>query len=252
VDKNNPCPPNCPPDFEDLKAAFVEKANAYHGVTGSTALDAAGDRMNGDFDFWSVRPQNGSYGWIRIGTYSNGLITLTSPPSITLNFDPIDASGNPVGGATLQNYLARYGVTISDVTTGSQVVIDDDRRSYGGGVVFASSPHNFLSDYYLNAPNSFTLSFDTLVDSVNFTRIAGGPFPTAYASWTATALGSSGQVLSSVSELSPGIENFPAMIFTLNGPDIAKVRWDSDGFGFAAFSAVLLDDLVLNYAAPRP
>ncbi len=43
---------------------------------GSTALDAAGDRLNSDFDFWSVRPQGGGYGWIRIGTYNNGVLTL--------------------------------------------------------------------------------------------------------------------------------------------------------------------------------
>jgi hypothetical protein len=152
----------------------------------------------------------------------------------------------------LNDYLAQYGVTISNVTAGSEVVVDDDRRVYGGGVVFASSPHNFLSDYFLNAPNSFTLNFRRPAESVNFTRIAGGPFPTIYASWTATALSRTGAVLSSVSEFSPGVANFPAKTFTLNGPRIAKVRFDSDGFGIAAFSAVLLDDLVLNYATPRP
>ena len=39
-------------NFDNFKAAFVQKADAYHGVTGSTALDPAGDRLNGDFDFW--------------------------------------------------------------------------------------------------------------------------------------------------------------------------------------------------------
>jgi hypothetical protein len=233
--------------FQRFKAAFVEEAEHYRAITGSTALDAAGDRMTGDFDFWAVRLRSGNYKWVRVGTYNNGVLTVFAPPSTTINFDAIDASANPVGGTTLQNYLAQYGVTINDVTAGSHVVVDDDRRSYGGGVVFASSPHNFLSDYYLNAANSFTLNFSTPVDSVNFTRISGGPFPTLYASWTATALSASGQELSSVSEFSPGIANFPAKIFTLSGPGIAKVRWDSDGFGVAAFSAVLLDDLTLNY-----
>jgi branched-chain amino acid transport system substrate-binding protein len=235
--------------FGKFKSAFVDEANSYHGVTGSTALDAAGDRVNSDFDFWAVRLQNGTYSWVRVATYNNGSLTVFAPPVIvSINFDAIDASANPVGGTTLQNYLAQFGVTISDVTAGTRVVVDDDRRSYGGGVVFAPSPHNFLSDYYLNAPNSFTLSLGTPVDSVNFTRIAGGPFPTLYASWSATALSASGQELSSVSESSPGTANFPAKIFTLSGPGIAKVRWDSDGFGVAAFSAVLLDDLTLNYS----
>ena len=63
-------------DFASFKAAFVDAANSYSGVTGSTALDAAGDRLNADFDFWAVRQANGTFSWIRIGTYTNGTITL--------------------------------------------------------------------------------------------------------------------------------------------------------------------------------
>jgi len=63
-------------DFASFKSVFVDAANAYSGVTGSTALDAAGDRLNADFDFWAVRLTNGNYGWVRIGTYTNGTITL--------------------------------------------------------------------------------------------------------------------------------------------------------------------------------
>ena len=63
-------------DFPAFKATFVNEANAYEGVTGSTALDAAGDRLKRDFDFWAVRSQNGGYGWLRIGTYIDGVLTL--------------------------------------------------------------------------------------------------------------------------------------------------------------------------------
>jgi branched-chain amino acid transport system substrate-binding protein len=62
--------------FGNFKAAFVNEAGHYNGVTGSTALDPAGDRLNGDFDFWGVRLQNDGYGWMRIGTYNNGVLTL--------------------------------------------------------------------------------------------------------------------------------------------------------------------------------
>ncbi|PYL29611.1 MAG: hypothetical protein DMF39_06870 [Verrucomicrobia bacterium] len=62
--------------FANLKATFVAEASRYQGVTGSTALDPAGDRLNGDFDFWAVRPQNGSYGWVRIAAYNNGVLRL--------------------------------------------------------------------------------------------------------------------------------------------------------------------------------
>jgi branched-chain amino acid transport system substrate-binding protein len=63
-------------DFLSFKSAFVDAANAYSGVTGSTALDTAGDRLSADFDFWAVRQVNGTFSWVRIGTYTNGTITL--------------------------------------------------------------------------------------------------------------------------------------------------------------------------------
>jgi len=63
-------------DFSSFKSAFVDAANAYSGVTGSTALDTAGDRLSADFDFWAVRQVNGTFSWVRIGTYTNATITL--------------------------------------------------------------------------------------------------------------------------------------------------------------------------------
>jgi branched-chain amino acid transport system substrate-binding protein len=63
-------------NFAAFKAAFVSEANKYQGITGSLALNLAGDRVNGDFDFWAVRLENGSYAWVRIGTYANGSLSL--------------------------------------------------------------------------------------------------------------------------------------------------------------------------------
>jgi branched-chain amino acid transport system substrate-binding protein len=59
-------------NFPAFKAAFVSEADAYTGITGSLALNSAGDRANGDFDFWAVRNDT----WVRLGTYSNGQITI--------------------------------------------------------------------------------------------------------------------------------------------------------------------------------
>src|SRR5439155_1382063 len=59
-------------NFDAFKAAFVSEADAYSGITGSLALNSAGDRANGDFDFWAVRHDT----WVRIGTYNNGQITI--------------------------------------------------------------------------------------------------------------------------------------------------------------------------------
>jgi branched-chain amino acid transport system substrate-binding protein len=63
-------------NFDAFKAAFIEEAEHYRGVTGSTALDAAGDRLSGDFDFWAVRLRNGSYTWVRVANYNNGVLTV--------------------------------------------------------------------------------------------------------------------------------------------------------------------------------
>jgi branched-chain amino acid transport system substrate-binding protein len=50
------------------REAFVRNVQRYNGLTGSTALDANGDRKNGNFDFWTVR--DGA--WVRTGQYVNG------------------------------------------------------------------------------------------------------------------------------------------------------------------------------------
>jgi len=63
-------------NFDRFKAAFIEEADHYRAITGSTTLDAAGDRLNGDFDFWAVRLRNGDYTWVRVGTYNNGILTV--------------------------------------------------------------------------------------------------------------------------------------------------------------------------------
>ena len=61
-------------DFADFKAAFVEAANNFTGITGSTALDAAGDRLSAPFDFWAVRFTNGTPSWVRVARYNNGVV----------------------------------------------------------------------------------------------------------------------------------------------------------------------------------
>jgi branched-chain amino acid transport system substrate-binding protein len=63
-------------NFGRFKGAFIDEADHYRAITGSTELDAAGDRLNGDFDFWSVRLRNGNYTWVRVGTYNNGVLTV--------------------------------------------------------------------------------------------------------------------------------------------------------------------------------
>jgi branched-chain amino acid transport system substrate-binding protein len=50
------------------RESFVRNVQRYWGLTGSTALDANGDRKSGNFDFWTVT--NGQ--WVRTGQYVDG------------------------------------------------------------------------------------------------------------------------------------------------------------------------------------
>ena len=54
-------------DFAALKTRFVEQANAYSGIVGAGALDAAGDRANGTFDYFSIVKQGTVYVWKLVG-----------------------------------------------------------------------------------------------------------------------------------------------------------------------------------------
>jgi len=48
-----------------LRESFVRNVQRYWGLTGPTALDAAGDRKIGTFVFWTVRNINGTIDWVR-------------------------------------------------------------------------------------------------------------------------------------------------------------------------------------------
>ena len=40
--------------IEGLKAAIMDSANSYFGVTGNTTLNRVGDRAEGKYDYWKV------------------------------------------------------------------------------------------------------------------------------------------------------------------------------------------------------
>jgi branched-chain amino acid transport system substrate-binding protein len=62
---------------DSLSARFVQTAATYHGTTGWTALNAAGDRQYADFDFWAVRPSGASHAWTRVAGYETRSGTLS-------------------------------------------------------------------------------------------------------------------------------------------------------------------------------
>jgi branched-chain amino acid transport system substrate-binding protein len=58
-------------DVETVKGALGPTANLFFGATGWTALNEAGDRRYGDYDFWAVRDANGTPQWVRVARYES-------------------------------------------------------------------------------------------------------------------------------------------------------------------------------------
>lgn len=54
-------------DFSLLKAKFVEQANKNSGIVGAEALDVAGDRATGTFDYFGIVKEGNSYLWKLVG-----------------------------------------------------------------------------------------------------------------------------------------------------------------------------------------
>jgi branched-chain amino acid transport system substrate-binding protein len=68
-----------PVTIDGLTSRFEAAADAYYGATGWTALNAAGDRRYANFDFWAIRPVNGTPAWVRVADYDTRAGTLTHP-----------------------------------------------------------------------------------------------------------------------------------------------------------------------------
>jgi branched-chain amino acid transport system substrate-binding protein len=67
-----------------MRVAIPQVANSYYGITGNTALNAAGDRTFARYDFWLLAQETGAYTWKKVGSYhvdpetGKGVITRTS------------------------------------------------------------------------------------------------------------------------------------------------------------------------------
>jgi branched-chain amino acid transport system substrate-binding protein len=65
-------------EIGSLREAFINTANSYVGVTGSTKLNDAGDRKEAPYDFWAVRPiskdsgNENSFEWTTVASYPVG------------------------------------------------------------------------------------------------------------------------------------------------------------------------------------
>jgi len=58
-------------DAAVLRAELLAVASGHQGLTGSTILNAAGDRASANYDFWSVCSRDGSLKWVRSAIYTS-------------------------------------------------------------------------------------------------------------------------------------------------------------------------------------
>ena len=65
------------PTIDQLKQVFFNTSADFFGITGNTLLDRNGDRAHGNYDFWAVNYQPGSYFWERIAVYHSATGILT-------------------------------------------------------------------------------------------------------------------------------------------------------------------------------
>ena len=188
--------------------------------------------------------------------FASSLLLATAVESsagIILNFDSVNASGGPVNPTA---YLAGYGITVTNDNHPGSLQILSDQNYYGGGVVAASSPHNFLLQNTIGSPNgtTYTLNFSTALTDLSFTRIAQTT-PNLVAQWTATAYAGA-TVVGSVSENTFGGTE-PAHTYSiadgnfLTDGGITSLTITANGQGTAGIPSAPIDDLTLN-AVPEP
>ena len=169
----------------------------------------------------------------------------------TVNFDALDATAGFVSGATLDTYLAGFGITLASFTAGTTVGVANDLNVYGGDPINPPSIPNIFSQFDLNTPVSFTLNFATALTSFAFTRpqlvsTGGGVSHPAWQAYAFSGLDGTGTQLSTASEIAMGSSTaIPEANFLLGGLGIRSVRFDSQNSG-TGFNAVLLDNFSLS------
>ncbi|PWR74356.1 ABC transporter substrate-binding protein [Methanospirillum lacunae] len=59
------------PGNPDYRSVFIDNANHFYGISGYTSVTDAGDRKFANIDFWTIKDNNGTYGWTKIGRFVN-------------------------------------------------------------------------------------------------------------------------------------------------------------------------------------
>jgi hypothetical protein len=179
-----------------------------------------------------------------------GILALVAGRSYseTINFGDgtINALSGPVDPT---GYLGGFGITVTNVTSGAPLQIQDDRYTYGGGAVTATSGHNFLEQGG-GYPVRYELDFSTEVTNLNFNRIAIDA-PSSMPTWSASLYNNS-ILVGTLGENGFIAYNTPAANFSFSGMGNRLVVNGND-FGYAGYQTLLMDDLSFDpVGAPLP
>jgi hypothetical protein len=174
---------------------------------------------------------------------------------VLVDLDGVETYAAPAKQIDAAPTLARLGIELS-MTPGTRVIIGNTLAFYEGQALIPSSPPNVLTQVGSNDPVSFTLMFRRPLSRLTFRRpalVPATPSGITFPSWSARALDARGVELADVGEDARGTyRHEPAREFVLepgSASCIAGVRFDSDNGHFAAFSAVVVDDLRLSFAS---
>lgn len=183
-----------------------------------------------------------------------GFSGVASAASISVNFDALDASVNPVTGSTLANYLADYGITVSGVTAGITTNVFDVSMFPAPVSIATPSLNNIfatMGDWSAYGSETFTLNFSNPVNNFGFTRV-GVPYSLlGPGTWAATAYNASNQSLGGVGEnLLFNYGESPSMqTFAMNFQGISHVTFWGNDNGMGGFGTPPLDNLTFETSA---
>jgi hypothetical protein len=168
-----------------------------------------------------------------------------------IDFFGVDTN-RPPHQVRANDYLRKFGITISEVTDDSQVVLQHDSATTGGGAWFSPSHNGLTQTDCHSQPVGFTLRFDKPVSRVSFKRatLIAGDNGISHPAWSACAFNQDKQLNCSGEQLLREFVNTPDRDFSLEGPGITSVRFESDlrldGKPFTAFCGVLIQSLTLT------
>jgi hypothetical protein len=264
-------PPAITEQPEDMIASLGEIVSFTVAAAGEGTLSYRWRRNGAE-----MADGNGSFGTATpvltigpIGTTHGGLYecvvtgacgtTLSSAAWLTIrcadavaSFDSLPASTGEVAGPQLDSYLNSLGISIGASTPGSRVVVLDDRNLYEGNAATAPSPHNLLTQAGINGQVYFTLHFAAPLSELRFTRpmIRAGPSGIIHPEWSLHVFNAAGQEVGSIGQGQiASFNDVPAQVFAVAAPGVVAARVRANTAN-AAFSSVLIDDLVLIRARP--